>query len=115
MKKIDSEAKIWTLEVVCNGRKEENFLPCGQAWEVAEEDIVVRKEWYWDSEIEIFGFICPDCGTFTQFEKTSLIPEYIKNRCLIKYRMEQEKAAKSRKKVRSILEKIFKRQRAVEN
>ena len=100
MKKVEceNEQEIWKTQVVCEGfQRDSRNMPCGQTWEVTEDDIVVKEVLVmYESVVEIFGMKCPDCGTFTEIH-CSKIPQYIQNRCLAKYKKEQEELKQKRK------------------
>lgn len=72
-----SQFENWKLEVECTGVHNMNGgTPCGRSWELDSSDIVKRKLCVLDTNIDTYGFICPECNCFTQLNKDH-IPQVI--------------------------------------
>ena len=76
----DKSQKSWTKIVQCTGNAD-SANACGHVWKISEYDLVSKKLWeMFDLECVALGFICPDCGTFTEIP-SSAVPSIIANRC----------------------------------
>lgn len=96
----------WMLEAQCTGGFWRDEIPCGDTFQVTEEDLKVQRVLVnFDLPFEVIGFVCPACGTFTEIHMDK-IPVVIKNRVLAKYRA--EKRAKRRKGFKDLMARFFK-------
>ena len=81
-----TQEQAWSKTVQCTGTTNSETASCGHLWKVSEHDLVVQQLWeMFDLECVAIGFICPDCGTFTEIP-SSTIPTIIANRCYANYR-----------------------------
>lgn len=81
-----TQEQTWSKTVQCTGTTNSETASCGHLWKVSEHDLVVQQLWeMFDLECVAIGFICPDCGTFTEIP-SSTIPTIIANRCYANYR-----------------------------
>lgn len=83
MKKVAVESvDTWSLRVTCKGDEySANNKACGVVWEVNRNDIVRIRLWIM-GELETihYGFVCPECNTFTEIDRNS-IPVFVRNNC----------------------------------
>lgn len=85
MKKVESEKETWRMIAECKAGLWQDEIPCGEEFEIGEEDLVVETVLVnMDCRMEVIGFKCPECGSYTEL-KSDCIPEVIRNRVLAKY------------------------------
>jgi len=94
MKKL-ADAKnnpdVFKIEHTCTGKgwKQGGRKPCYALWEVAAYDILKRKSMDYGGGTEIsYGFICPECGCFTEIDAAKL-PYEVKSNA-IEYTVEMQ-------------------------
>ena len=83
MKKVAAESiETWRLKATCKGDEYSvGNKACGTTWELNGNDIVRRRVVImYDYETDIYGFICPECNTFTEIHQEN-IPIAIRNNC----------------------------------
>lgn len=77
MRKIASAKEnpsIWKMEATCTGKGWQQIgTPCYSLFEINATDILKRThtDMYGDTE-EYYGFVCPDCGCFTEIQKDKI-------------------------------------------
>lgn len=81
MKIIQPGGAVWTKEVKCTGKGwSQDAYPCGAILELDEADIIKRVHARYGQEPGTdYGFICPQCGCFTEMEPSD-IPHYIRDK-----------------------------------
>lgn len=85
MKKVEGAKKVWKMTVECKAGLFQDEIPCGEMYEIGEEDLVVETVLVNnDCEMEVIGFKCPECGSYTELDFNT-VPEVIRNRVLAKY------------------------------
>ena len=88
MKKI-GQMSSWTTEAQCVGGFFRGEIPCGDTFQVTEEDLKAETRIVMgETSIKVIGFVCPTCGSFTEVHRDK-IPEVIRNRVLAKNRIER--------------------------
>lgn len=79
MKELKKKSKLetWEMKVECTGSEGDN--PCGRYFKVNSKDIVKRRACVmYSCELDIYGFVCPECHSFTEIHIDS-IPEVVRN------------------------------------
>ena len=85
MKKVEDAKKTWNMTAVCKAGLWKDEIPCGETFEIGEEDLAVETVLVnMDCRMEVIGFKCPECGSYTEL-KSDCIPEVIRDRVLAKY------------------------------
>ena len=77
----NENTKKWSLEATCTGMGWDQLgkTPCNALFELNQGDIYQRKHTdYSGCTDTYYGFICPDCGCFTEL-KSSDIPSFVRN------------------------------------
>ena len=72
---------LWRTEATCNGKgwDQNGKNPCYALWEVTALDIRKRTHMdYGGGTDTYYGFVCPDCGCFTELSEKG-IPHEVKN------------------------------------
>lgn len=73
---------IWKTQATCTGAgwDQEGKTPCYSLWEVTAMDIRSRTHTDYDGSSETYyGFVCPDCGCFTELN-TEDIPYDVRSK-----------------------------------
>lgn len=84
MKKLASaieNPKLFKIKATCdgNGWNQDGRTPCYQLWEITALDIRKRIHTDYGGGVDTYyGFVCPDCGCFTELDANEIPPE-IKN------------------------------------
>lgn len=78
MKKL-ADAKdnpqLWKTEATCSGKgwDQSGKIPCYALWEVTAKDIKKRSHTdYGGGTDTYYGFVCPDCGCFTELPEKDI-------------------------------------------
>lgn len=74
--------ELFKIKVTCDGRgwDQDGHDPCYALWEATEADIYCRSSTDYSGFTDTYyGFICPDCGCFTEIDAKKL-PGRIKAR-----------------------------------
>ena len=69
------------MQATCDGRgwNQNGRRPCLALWEITANDIRMRKHTDYSGETDsYYGFVCPDCGCFTELDPRE-IPLYVRN------------------------------------
>jgi hypothetical protein len=79
MKKLQTGSnnpKLWKVSATCSSnmwRPNPGQKPCGALWEVNNLDLVARTSTDISGSSDVsYGFICPDCGCFTELTREEL-------------------------------------------
>lgn len=84
MKKIangNENPNQWKIQATCTGKgwNQNHKVPCNALFELNQSDIYFRTYTdYGGGTDTYYGFICPDCGCFTELNSNDL-PSYIKS------------------------------------
>lgn len=75
----------WKIEATCTGAgwDQNRKKPCNALFELNQRDIYKRTHLDYSGDSETYyGFICPDCGCFTELKENN-IPSYVKSNAMI--------------------------------
>lgn len=67
--------ELFRIKVTCDGKgwDQDGHHPCYALWEATEADIRFRSHMDYGGTAEIYyGFVCPDCGCFTEIDAKKL-------------------------------------------
>lgn len=72
---------IFRTEQTCTGKgwNQNGKVPCYSLWEISAADIMKRTSSDYSGDTETsYGFVCPDCGCFTEIAANKL-PWHVKS------------------------------------
>lgn len=74
--------ELFRIQVTCDGRgwNQDGHDPCYALWEATEADIYSRPHTDYGGSTDIYyGFVCPDCGCFTEIN-AKYLPSNVKSK-----------------------------------
>ena len=106
MKKVEGANEAWKVTAQCKAGLFRDEIPCGEKYEIGEDDLVVQTVVVnCDLEMEIIGFKCPKCGSYTELN-FNVVPEVIRKSVLAKYYREKKPVGGVKAGGRGLMDKV---------